>query len=65
MGNSPEDMYFEDNYIGDIKAEKIEEKEEKMSLIFNLKRKIDAENEANPKKYVILLFILKNILYTT
>lgn len=65
MGDSPEDMYFEDNYIGDIKAEKIEEKEEKMSLIFNLKRKIDAENEANPKKYVILLFILKNILYTT
>lgn len=65
MGDSPEDMYFEDNYIGDIKAEKIEEKEEKMSLIFNLKRKIDAENEANPKKYFILLFILKNILYTT
>lgn len=65
MGDSPEDMYFEDNYIGDIKAEKIEEKEEKMSLIFNLKRKIDAENEANPTKYVILLFILKNILYTT
>lgn len=65
MGDSPEDMYFEDNYIGDIKAEKIEEKEEKMSLIFNLKRKIDAENEANPKKYVILLFILKNILCTT
>ena len=65
MGDSPEDMYFEDNYIGDIKAEKIEEKEEKMSLIFNLKRKIDAENEANPKKCVILLFILKNILYTT
>lgn len=65
MGDSPEDMYFEDNYIGDIKAEKIEGKEEKMSLIFNLKRKIDAENEANPKKYVILLFILKNILYTT
>lgn len=40
MGDSPEDMYFEDNYIGDIKAEKIEGKEEKMSLIFNLKRQM-------------------------
>ena len=39
MNDSPEDMYIVDNYIGKIKPEKIEEKEENMSLSFNLKRK--------------------------
>ena len=53
MDDSPEDMYIEDNYIRDIKAEKIEEKEEKMSSNFSLKKK--QMQKAKPT--------LKNILF--
>ena len=51
MDDSPEDMYIEDNFIGDMKPEKIEEKEKIMS--FNLKRKIDTENEDDPKNILL------------
>ena len=51
MDNSPEDMHIEDNFIGDIKPEKIEKKEEKISLSFNLKRKIDTENKVFTLKH--------------